>query len=554
MYADPDVPLARIVKVFPPRLIGLWLQALERSEDDLKCQAAAAIALARDRGMPGLEATVAPLLKALDRPEQHPTVRIAVAQALIALDTREVAPTLFTHLQTDGVEMRNVVDPALARWDYKPARAAWLERVEKAGIPRQSLLLAIRGLGTVREPKGVMRLRDLALSEKGDPIVRLEAARALGAIQTTGLEKDAERLAQEPGTAGNVAQLAAAAILRHHHSDEATKLLQRIAVESEPAAAVIALDGLLENDPGLVLGLLPKLTGSPDPGVRSRAVEAYRRRPAADHIPLVANLLDDPHPQVRIGARKALLVSAGRPEFRDGVLREATRHLATDHWRALEQATILLASLDHKPAAGRFVELLRFERPEVFVAAAWGLRKLAVAETLPAQLAEVERRWSRSQKLDATEPRTAIDLEVSQLAQSLGRARYAPAAPVLARFVPKQWNIGPESRAAAIWALGLIHENAPPERLVDGLIDRLTDDSTTVPEDLRVRRMAAVTLGRVKAKEAVTSLKKYYPRKLTAEPFPNACGWALQQITGEPLPGSGTVDVVQRGWFLEPTE
>jgi hypothetical protein len=49
-------------------------------------------------------------------------------------------------------------------------------------------------------------------------------------------------------------------------------------------------------------------------------------------------------------------------------------------------------------------------------------------------------------------------------------------------------------------------------------------------------------------------LKKYYPRKLTAEPFPNACGWALQQITGESLPAAGTVEVIQKGWFLEPTD
>jgi hypothetical protein len=35
MYTDPDVPTARVVKVFPPRLTSLWLQALERPENDL---------------------------------------------------------------------------------------------------------------------------------------------------------------------------------------------------------------------------------------------------------------------------------------------------------------------------------------------------------------------------------------------------------------------------------------------------------------------------------------------------------------------------------------
>jgi hypothetical protein len=73
-------------------------------------------------------------------------------------------------------------------------------------------------------------------------------------------------------------------------------------------------------------------------------------------------------------------------------------------------------------------------------------------------------------------------------------------------------------------------------------------------EDLGVRSMCAVALGRMKSEEAVDSLRKYYPKKLSTERFPNACGWALEQITGEKLPASGTAEVVQKGWFLEPRE
>src|SRR5437773_8908019 len=94
MDTDPDIPTARVVKVFPPRLTALWLQALERPEKELKCQAAAAIALAHRRGMPGLETTVPPLLRVLDQPEQHSTVRLAAAQTLITLDARQAAPSL----------------------------------------------------------------------------------------------------------------------------------------------------------------------------------------------------------------------------------------------------------------------------------------------------------------------------------------------------------------------------------------------------------------------------------------------------------------------------
>jgi HEAT repeat protein len=387
-----------------------------------------------------------------------------------------------------------------------------------------------------------------------DPIIRLEATRALGAILTTGLEKDAERLAAEKAAPGHVAHLAAASLLRQHRSDEAAKILQRLAVDAEPAAAAVALQALLDDDPSRVLRLLPQVVASPDAAVRMYGVEAFRKRPLSEHIPLVAELLDDPHPQVRIRARQALLETARQSDHGEAIRNQATRLLATARWRALEQATLLLTLLDHKPAAPRFVELLQFERPEVFVAAAWGLRKLALPETLPAQLREIERRWQASLNPDENRPYAMIDRQVAQLAQSLGRARYSSAASVLARFVPKQWNIGPESRAAAIWALGLIHEKDPPAGLVSALIGRVTDESVVMMEDMGVRRMSAVALGRMKAEEAVDSLQKYYPKKLTTEPFPNACGWGLQQITGERLPTGGTVEVLQRGWFLEANE
>src|SRR5262249_47950792 len=159
---------------------------------------------------------------------------------------------------------------------------------------------------------------------------------------------------------------------------------------------------------------------------------------------------------VRTAARKALFEVARADKFHQPILSEAERHLAGKRWRALEQSAILLAQFDHKQSARRFVELLGFERPEVFVAAAWALRKLAVRETLPDQLRELERRYNRPQKTETLKMKTMIDSEMAQLAQSLGQARYAPASKALAAFVPKQLKVGPEPRVAAIWALGLI--------------------------------------------------------------------------------------------------
>src|SRR2546429_9795939 len=94
MYRAPDLPLPRVVALLPEGAKSLWLRALERPEAEVRCKAADAIALAQRRGMKGLETTIAPLRVALDRPDQHPTVRLAAARALGTLDAREAAPSL----------------------------------------------------------------------------------------------------------------------------------------------------------------------------------------------------------------------------------------------------------------------------------------------------------------------------------------------------------------------------------------------------------------------------------------------------------------------------
>jgi hypothetical protein len=100
----------------------------------------------------------------------------------------------------------------------------------------------------------------------------------------------------------------------------------------------------------------------------------------------------------------------------------------------------------------------------------------------------------------------------------------------------------------------LILEKQPPEALVHALIDRLTDEAVIIAEDMGVRRMSAISLGRMKAEEATEGLSKYYPKVLSVDPFPNACGWALEQMGGEKLPTTGVVKTVQKGWFLESIE
>jgi hypothetical protein len=277
-----------------------------------------------------------------------------------------------------------------------------------------------------------------------------------------------------------------------------------------------------------------------------------RKCPAPPYIALLAGLTNDPHPSVRVEARKALRELARRSAYADAARSEAVRLLATSNWRALEQMIILLAQLDEKAVGARFLELLQFERPEVFVTAAWGLRQLALPEQLPALQRMIEQQLDPRSRARTPARARAIDSQVAQLAQALGQARYRPAEPLLRTFVPMGAGAGNESRAAAIWALGFIHENAAPPDLAATLVEHIASLESFEPDDYTVCMMAAASLGRMKARQGEDILRHFFKGALSENRLSNNCGWALEQIFGEPLkPGVPNQDL-QRGWFLEP--
>lgn len=553
MYRNPDLPTPRVVQTFPDGLAELWLKALDRPEADYKSRAALSIALAHERGMKGLAAMVPALVRELDRSDQHAAVRVAAARALVALDAHDAAESMSRAAVAGDADLREIIEPALAKWDFKPARTDWLARLDKSPY-RRGAILAMQGLAIVREEKAVPRLREIVLSRDVPAPVRLEAARALGTLRTTGSEPDAERLAGDATPRGLTDRLAATSLLRHHRGDSATRLLLALARETEPAVAAAALTRLVELDPALVVPILEPVLASPDARVRSIGVEVLSRQPSDKHIRLLGDRLNDPHPDVRVQSRRALRDIARKSELHEAVIREGVRLLAATDWPGLEQSAILLGQLAHKPAATRMLSLLRNARSEVNAAAAWGLRQLSVADTLPAVLEHIRVTAGASGR---PVPPSGDDAKLAQLVQFLGQSKYRPADPVLRKLIPPLFGsgltAGHETRAAAVWALGMIHDGTPNPELLSLFSGRLAAVNPGDLEDTRVRRMSATSLGRMKAADSVPLLRKFYPaQKPSLDVVSNACGWAIEQITGEKVPAPGTVEVPQRDWFLSP--
>src|SRR5262245_24614147 len=65
MYRDPDLPRAKVTRVFPEKAKGLWRKALKSPQVDQRCKAAEAFSLATRRGVTGLADAIPDLVEAL---------------------------------------------------------------------------------------------------------------------------------------------------------------------------------------------------------------------------------------------------------------------------------------------------------------------------------------------------------------------------------------------------------------------------------------------------------------------------------------------------------
>ena len=288
-----------------------------------------------------------------------------------------------------------------------------------------------------------------------------------------------------------------------------------------------------------------------DVNVRRWAAQAIAQEPNSKHLLLLQQRLVDPHPELRVIARDALLEFATEGGLRDEVIAAATEILAGDDWRGLEQAARIVVVLDHKPAAPRLIELLTQPRDEVGITAAWGVRKLSVPETLEPALDYCERAFAQLRKNEKEPLLGDVSLRASQLIQHFGVHRFAPAEELMRGLVAKQPLSG-EARGAAIWSLGFLYENELPADFCGQLDSRLNDVASTPPENPRVRQMSAVTLGRLKYEPALPSLRKYYELEGSNSEVGYACGWAVEQITGEKVAPPQLLKKYPQGLFLQP--
>ncbi|MBC7856800.1 MAG: phycocyanin alpha phycocyanobilin lyase [Pirellulaceae bacterium] len=550
MDSDPTLPEVKTVKAYSAKYLPLWIEAAGRGEADYQRLAAASVANAHIEGIPNMIEAKPAMLRIVSAKESHSAARFAAARALIVLDARDSASQLWQAADEHGSDIRQLIEPALAGWKYEPAYVGWRTRLTSAEVTHRDLMLALRCLGDVRDQTALPQLLAIMHAAERLDAERLAAARAVAQTKDAGSEDDAQRLAR-PGAA-RIDRLCAAALLEHHTSQPARALLLVLAVDPQPSVATAALSRLNAIDSTLVLQLAEKALQNSDSGVRREGVIAFSAHPTLERIKMLGKLLDDPHPGVRAMVREDFRQLAADPRWNDVVRESAVEALAAESWRGQEQAALLLAALDHKPAAPRLVKLLDSPRGEVMIASAWALKKVAVPDTLPAILRKAA--YLTDVRLRQQTSFRSLDKQAAHLFEALGQMNYGPAEPLMKRYIAKNYTMGENSRSAAIWGLGKLHIGKPDEALASAITERVTEPGSAMPPEMaRVRQAGAITLGRMKAKSQAGRLRRF-----AAEPGGGraylAIQWSLREITGEELRALAPTLETRGDWFLTPLD
>jgi len=545
---DPALDLKPRVLTWPVDFRPVWREALLHPESDLRSQAIASIRQAHRHGMPGLAELEDALRVVLRDAGARPATRAAAAAALVELDCRQSAPLLSEQSAAGPLHLQLAVETGLAKWDYQAARDLWLARLSEQSAHSELVRLAMNSLAEVGDLRAVEPLSKVMLSPLQSPPIRLAAARALGTLAPSETLQWSERLMSGVSQDPDLDAQLGVELLANQSSPQAIELLQNYAHWRSSTVVSVALQRLLILAPSRVLAGAAETLLDADANVRQVTVAALAGDPTSRSIELLADALNDPVPDVRRAARRGMLRQASDETLRPEVIRQAVRVFGIDSWRGLENAIIVLTELRHLEIKGQLVPFVNHTRPEVQIAAAWAIKHLYEPDDGPVVLRLAQ---AVTTEIDAggSMSRSAVQVH---LHEALGMIGHRPAVEHLSKLIPKAAPYSVQSRAASIWALGFLLEPSQDAARIKSLEARLADDSVTPMEYSEVRAAAAIALGRIADPDSLSKLRTWYESEGHNSSIGRSCGWAIMQMTGEPLPEAETPTQSLSDWFIEP--
>jgi len=550
MFLEPYLIPPENVRTLGSGYVTLFDRTLREMNDD-EVQETAALSLARvaHEKLQDISISNDILLQHLES-NSNLRVRFACARALVNADVPQSAANVLKLNEHASDAQRLWIEPALARWKFAAAADIWKQRLAADSETTVAVSLACDGLAALGDPDALDLLRSVLHGKLLPYEKRRAAAKAICV-----LAPDMALAEAEPLVDGSVLERLLGIELLSSDKPEAHAELLRMCTDTSAAVASATWTALFRLSPETLIPALPTGRNHRDAFVRMAAARIMRLFPDAERSGWLHEQLSDQHLEVRNVAREMLfLVAEAQAPLRDGIIAMASDTLSanSENWQGIEQSLLLLGQLRAAQFSDRCVPLLEHPRNEVLVTAAWLLHLFpdpAVEEAVRKHLMRNEEML----KNPATAPAGAdIGEQSSYLIQCAGLMRLKDLQAIMEPHFGKTVPGGTFKRAAAMWTLGLFHENDPVPALAKSFLERIADRASVPPEMHEVQRMSAIALGLMKAQPAKAGLLEAYQTDLPDTVIPDSARWALGMI-GEPLPEPVKPHFLEvGGWKLSP--
>jgi len=550
MFLEPYLISPNGVRALDPHYVPLFDKTLrEIDNDELLETAAISLARVAQEKLQDISGSSDILVTHL---ESHSSLRVrfACARALVNSDLNESAAALLRLDESASDSQRLWIDSALARWKFAPAAEVWKRRLAAETETAVAVSLACDGLAALGDPQVSDLLLPVLNGKRLAYEKRQAAARAICVLAPEIALSEAESF-----TGGSVLERLLGVELLSSAKPEAHSKLFSLCADPSDGVAAGTWTALFRLSPETLIPALPAGRSHQDAVIRMTAARMMRLFPDAERAEWLHLLLSDKHLEVRNVAREMLfLMAEEQAPLRDGIIAMASDTLSanSENWQGIEQSLLLLGQLRAAQFSDRCVPLLEHPRNEVLVTAAWLLHLFPD----PAVEVAVRKHLMRNEEMlknPATAPAGAdIGEQSSYLIQYAGLMRLKDLQAIMEPHFGKTVPGRTFKRAAAMWTLGLFHENDPVPALAKSFIERMADRAGIPPEMPEVQRMSAIALGLMKAKPAVTELLEAYKTDLPDTVIPDSARWALGMI-GEPLPEPVKSHLLAvGGWKLSP--
>ncbi|MGC8624810.1 MAG: HEAT repeat domain-containing protein [Phycisphaerae bacterium] len=551
----PELQHLQTRTIYNPALIRLWYSALQQNIPEVISKTCSAISVAAVHRVPNLSMLIPPLEHLAVSKTVSLPVRISVVKALATIRDRHSESFLARLDAATRSPFALELDPVLARWKSAYMPMIWLRRLElgAAAIPVQ--VAAAHALGRVDAKSADTVLKQIVSNTARPFSLRLAAAKSLAILRPSGLAALGVYILKTQGR-GRTQRLLVSTVVSAADSVLQRQMARTFATDSNSAVAAIAWRALLRHDVAVLRPLAFKMSKNADPTIRLLVARTWRHLGGKKSIQGLAELLNDPRRPIRWYARAALSALGAAPSSRRVVIHACRSVIHGQQPRAIRQACLVLSRLDDKASAKDFVSLLSSGNQAVRLGAVVAIRRVAVRTTLPQLLVFVKKTATNSRyafghiaKPGYLPQFDADSLELSQSFQFFGLMRYRPALPVMVPCIPKHAPYGIAAREAAIWAIGMIDDGQSHPRLAKELAGRLDDMALPFPEFEPVRKMAAISLGRLQARAQLTDLKASFSTRDIGH-ISLACRWAIEKLTGKVLPLPHSSRTFQTGFLM----